>query len=146
MHKKSVAMERVFKAPPSLLFDLWTKEEHFAKWWGPEKWEVLTCSLDLRPKGEWTADLRTHEDRQVTVGGVYLEVDPGRKLSFSWTPQPEHVDEPISTVTIWFDEHKDGTHLRLVHEKLGSERAIEMDAGWEHTFISLDAHLEELAS
>lgn len=50
---REITISRVFDAPRSLLFEVWTKAEHLDKWWGPEGFRNETQSMDFRVGGEW---------------------------------------------------------------------------------------------
>ncbi|HEX2863807.1 MAG TPA: SRPBCC domain-containing protein [Deinococcales bacterium] len=50
---KELIIERVFKAPPQLVFEAFSTAEHLKRWWGPRGWEVPYCTVDFRPGGRW---------------------------------------------------------------------------------------------
>ena len=43
--------DREYAAPPELVFEAWTKAEHFARWFAPDNVEVPLCGIDARPGG-----------------------------------------------------------------------------------------------
>ena len=50
---RKIVMTRVFDAPRELVFDAHSSCEHMSHWWGPRKYEVVTCEIDFRPGGTW---------------------------------------------------------------------------------------------
>ena len=48
---KSVQIERTLKAPPSLVWQMWTDPAHFAAWYGPMGATIPVSELDLRVGG-----------------------------------------------------------------------------------------------
>lgn len=50
---REIVISRVFDASRELVFDAWTKEEHLAKWWGPQGFTSTFQTLDLKPGGTW---------------------------------------------------------------------------------------------
>ena len=51
MPAEDVVISRVFDAPRDLVFEVWTKAEHFGRWFGPHGAEIVSCELDARPGG-----------------------------------------------------------------------------------------------
>lgn len=43
--------DREYAAPPELVFEAWTKAEHFARWFAPDNVDVPLCEIDARPGG-----------------------------------------------------------------------------------------------
>ena len=37
--------DREYAAPPELVFEAWTKAEHFARWFAPDNVEVPLCEI-----------------------------------------------------------------------------------------------------
>ncbi|MCH9700438.1 MAG: TIGR03086 family protein [Actinomycetia bacterium] len=93
------------------------------------RWMTVAARVDLRAGGEyrWT----------VTPGhvaaGTFVEVDPGRRVVFSWgwelggDPLPSE-----STVAITLAPVADGTEVHVVHDGLTEEQAARHAEGWNH--------------
>jgi uncharacterized protein YndB with AHSA1/START domain len=83
------------------------------------------------------ADGKAHE-----CAGVYKEVEPGRKLVFTWH-WPRTTPERISLVTITFQRRDDGTELELRHEQFYNEAARDSHReGWTELLENLSAFLQ----
>lgn len=77
--QKTVSFERTLSASPEEVFDAWTQPEQMAQWWDPTGAPLVSCSIDLKPKGAF---------RFVTAGhappfeGVYEVIDRPSRLEF----------------------------------------------------------------
>ena len=93
------------------------------------RWQAVTARVDLRAGGEyrWTI-IPGHSAR-----GTFTEVEPGRRVVFSWGWEGDAALPPgASTVIITLEPAPGGTTIRLVHDGLSGEQ-LEMHAqGWEH--------------
>jgi uncharacterized protein YndB with AHSA1/START domain len=78
--QKTVSFERVLSASPEEVFDAWTKPEQMTQWWDPTGTPLVSCSIDLKPRGAF---------RFVTAGhappfeGVYELIERPSRLHFS---------------------------------------------------------------
>ncbi len=63
-HEKELVLEKVFEAPRERLFEMFTKTEHLAHFWGPRGWELIHSSLDFRPGGEWFYGMQETDSAQ----------------------------------------------------------------------------------
>jgi uncharacterized protein YndB with AHSA1/START domain len=81
--EREIVMTRVFAAPRRLVFDAWTRPEQVSRWLlGPDGWTMPICEIDLRVGGAWRYVLRHPGGREMTMRGVYREIDrPGRLVS-----------------------------------------------------------------
>jgi len=68
-----IIMRRTFDAPLDLLWQVWTKPEHVAYWWGPgEDNEIV--EYDVRKGGKWRIISSMSDADPVVFFGTYLEV------------------------------------------------------------------------
>ena len=108
---------------PDATFALLTEPERL------RRWQAVTARVELRAGGEyrWTI-VPGH-----TASGTITEVDPGRRLvfTFGWEGT-EDLPPGASTVTITLEPVEGGTKLHLVHSGLTAEQATGHLEGWTH--------------
>ncbi len=51
--------DREYAAPPELVFEVWIKAEHFARWFAPDHVDLPLCEIDARPGGVISNDRPT---------------------------------------------------------------------------------------
>ena len=93
------------------------------------RWQVVTARVDLRAGGDyrWTI-IPGH-----SVAGTFTEVEPGRRVVFSWGWEGSAELPPgASTVIITLEPASGGTMVHLVHEGLSGEQEASHAAGWTH--------------
>jgi len=121
---------------PGRAYSLFT--EHFAEWW-PAATHSLSrdpatrCHLDARRGG--AVDERAPDGSRHAWGQV-LEVEPGRRIRFSWYPGRE--PETAQWIEVGFASAADGCRVTLTHggwEALGEIAPLlrqEYLPGWRH--------------
>ena len=77
-------LERVFDAPPSLVFDACTDPELLAKWWGPEGFTSPGIELDVRVGGRYRIAMQPPEGELFYLTGEFREVDPPNRLAYTF--------------------------------------------------------------
>ena len=138
--KPSLTIKRRFNAPPEKVFQAWTDPEKVKRWMGPGEVKVLAANGDLRSGGRYRWLMRTPDNEEHDVSGVYREVIPNKKLVFTWawktTPERE------SLVTVTFKQDGSGTIMTLTHEQFFDEDARDRHQyGWNGAIEKLDKYL-----
>lgn len=109
---RELIITRSFDAPARLLFEAWSKPEHFKKWFGPVGYPVTMCEMDFRKGGLWRAAMTGPTGKQQTpFGGEYLEIVPNRRIIFSNGFELPGAEKMIVTVT--FEETECTTLLTI---------------------------------
>jgi uncharacterized protein (TIGR03086 family) len=93
------------------------------------RWQAITARVDLRAGGDyrWTI-IPGH-----SACGTFTEVEPGRRVVFTWGWEGDAALPPgASTVTITLEPTEGGTIVRLVHDGLTGEQAAMHGEGWTH--------------
>src|SRR5579863_5935762 len=80
---RELTITRVFDAPPSLVFKMWTDPEHMKQWAAPRGFTVTHGEGEMRPGGRWRSCMRTPDGAELWLSGVYREIVPNRKISFT---------------------------------------------------------------
>jgi uncharacterized protein YndB with AHSA1/START domain len=80
---KTLIIERIFEAPPSLMFDVWSECKHLKHWWGPKEWPMNECEMDFREGGEWHYCLRGANEGDESWGkAIYDKIEKPRKIIY----------------------------------------------------------------
>ena len=141
--KTTLRLERTFQAPAQAMFDAWTSEEVLRRWWhAAHNWETTEASVDLRVGGALRVVMR---DPQKNVeyggGGRYTEIDPPRRLAFTWFWDG---NDKRQLIEVDFEEVKGVTTVRFTHCDLWDEKAVRShEDGWGSCFDSLERVLAE---
>ncbi|MCB0871454.1 MAG: SRPBCC family protein [Solirubrobacterales bacterium] len=88
----TIRTERVFDAPPALVFECYTDVETLAGWLGPDGYEMKVQEYDFRPGGEWKYLHIGPDGSEYQFFGEFLEIEPPNRLkqtfNFIMEPQP----------------------------------------------------------
>jgi uncharacterized protein YndB with AHSA1/START domain len=140
----TLRIERVIDAPPEVVFRLWTTPEAMERWYrdGDDHIAKVT-ELDLRVGGRYRVEFGPTGQAPFVETGVYLEIEPPRRLVMSETL--DGVDAPWSDtkVTVVFEEEDGKTRLVLVHEQFPSSHHRDLAGGGWPGFID---RVERLAT
>ena len=128
-------------ATPERVYRALTTDE-VVKWWGsPDTYRTTKWAGDLRVGGQWRSEGIMTDGKAFTVGGEYLELDPPRKLSFTWRPSWD--DNHETRVIYRLEPTATGTRVTLRHE--GFEGRVEAcnghTQGWERVLGYLETYL-----
>ncbi|HRU62564.1 MAG TPA: SRPBCC domain-containing protein [Bacteroidia bacterium] len=145
---KVIEHKRFIKAPRSLVWEVWTKPEHLAKWYGPEGYTLTTAQLKLQTGGSWNFVMHGFgKDYQNDIR--YTRIEPEHTLCF----RNGAIDNPYGfDVQVTLEEQEGGTWLTMrsefsskaVIEELNQKvNAIE---GGKQTLNKLVAYAEKLFS
>ena len=137
----TLRIERTFQAPAAKVFDAFTSEEVMRRWWHAEHdWETSVAEVDLRLGGAVRVVMRNpHDGAEYGGGGVYTEIDPPRRLVFTWLWDDNDTRQLIE---IDFFEVGGATRVTFTHSGLWSEEAVRShDGGWNRAFDNLDRAL-----
>lgn len=140
-----LVIKRTFDAPRDLVWKCWTTPEMAKQWWGPIEYPANYIDIEFRVGATWRACLHGRDDgRDLWQGGVICEIDPPRRLvyTFKWDADGERGINTL--VTVEFEE-KDGKTLMTFHQS-SFESVAERDGhnyGWGSTFDRFDAYLKQ---
>jgi uncharacterized protein YndB with AHSA1/START domain len=133
-----VGVRRRIQASRTFLFKAWTDPIQFVRWFGPKTWTVERCAIDARPGGTWRTWLKRSDGASISVGGVYTDVEPDRRLVFTWDDDNHgRPSKTLSIVTVEFLDYPEGVEVCVTHRELTTGQAVDMDVGWNSTLDSL---------
>lgn len=108
-------IEREFDAPVELVFRLWASRDHAIRWWGPEKFTTLELEMDFRPGGKWRATMASKQYGISRMSGAYREIQPNRKIAFTFAWSEDSGDPSETLVTVTFEE-RNGKTVQTFHQ------------------------------
>ena len=122
--KLSLEIKRLIKAPPDRVYAAWTDPAQLKQWFGPENVQTHDLVADVRVGGTFRWDLSNSEGEKMTCRGEYRELQPGKKIVFTWQwEDDEDWQNHVSIVTVELYDRDGDTELRLIHEHLPNEES-----------------------
>jgi uncharacterized protein YndB with AHSA1/START domain len=138
---------RMFDAPASLVFSLWSKPEHMKRWMGPEDFTCPEAYVDFRVGGLYRLMITSPEHGENRFSGIYREIVQDKRIVFTFTWNNDGPSAGVETlVTITFEEHN-GKTVQTFHQTpfLKVERRDRHVMGWNEAFNKLEAYVVKLA-
>lgn len=135
--RPSLTLRRHYRATADKVWRAGTDPQALKHWFGPDEIvAVPIAEIDLRVGGRFRMAMLAADGETHDVSGTYLEVEPQRKLVFSWawrsTPELE------SRVTVRIEPDDQGCELVLLHEQFFDEAAREGHThGWSGALAKL---------
>ena len=134
---KAATVERRLSiaASPQTVWEFLVDPDKATRWMGQQ------ATFDARPGGIYRCEVIPGH----VALGEFVELDPPRRLVFSWGWEPSEKDDPrlapgSSTIEIELTPEGDGTMLRFVHRDLPSVAAAESHSvGWDHYLPRLES-------
>jgi len=124
----AVVRELTIAARPETVWEFLVDPDKATRWMG------IAATLEPTPGGGYRVTVQPGS----VASGSFLEVDPPRRLVFTWGWEPG-MDGPGSAVTagsttveIELRPEGDGTHLRFTHRDLPAEATAAHAHGWDH--------------
>jgi uncharacterized protein YndB with AHSA1/START domain len=132
---RMIEKEIFIRATPERVFRALTEKADL------EAWFVKEAMIDLRVGGA----LRLFWDPE-SVEGTFLEIDPPRRVVFTWDERPAIAG--ITTSAFTLTAEGDGTRLHLVHSGFGAGEAWNrlfenINGGWNEELENLRRYLVE---
>ena len=138
--KLSLEIKRLIKAPRDRVYAAWTDPAQLKQWFGPENVQTRQLVADTRVGGKFVWDLINSDGEKMTMRGEYRELQPGKRIVFSWQwEDDEDWENHISIVTVELADAEGGTELRLTHEQLPNEESRDGHTqGWNSALDKLE--------
>ncbi len=92
---RTMILQRVIRAPRSLVWNSWMNPEALPQWWGPDGFSCRTQRIDLRAGGEWVFDMIGPDGTVYPNHHRYHEVRPEERIGYAllWGENgPKHAD------------------------------------------------------
>jgi uncharacterized protein YndB with AHSA1/START domain len=113
--EREVVMTRAFNAPPSAVFEAFTKPEFVSRWLlGPSGWTMPVCEMDVRVGGRYRWEWRSDKDgAEMGVRGIFREVTPPQRLVHTESWEQAWYGAGESIITTEFADQNGKTALTV---------------------------------
>ncbi len=123
---REIEIRRSLPAPIAEIFRWWTDPELLRQWMSPIG--TVHAEVDLRVGGALRIVMKS-ADILIEHVGQFVEIEPPKRLVFTWTSQ--YTGGQPSLVTVELEpEGTQVTRLRLVHAQLPDTAAESHRGGW----------------
>lgn len=124
MTAEQVTVERRIAARPETVFSFFTDRDRWLSWMGEDG------EFSFEPGGAY----RTTVNGDNRAAGRFLELDPPKRVVFTWGWETGDMPVPPGSSTVEITLHPDGegTLLRLVHHDLPVQARAPHKEGWAH--------------
>ncbi|MEQ8346904.1 MAG: SRPBCC family protein [Sneathiellaceae bacterium] len=109
--ERTMVLQRVIRAPRSLVWGAWMNPETLPQRWGPDGFSCRTQRIDLRTGGEWLFDMIAPDGTVFPNHHRYVEVRPEERIGYALLAGengPKHADAWAS-----FEERDGATTVTL---------------------------------
>ncbi|MFC0350069.1 SRPBCC family protein [Undibacterium danionis] len=165
-HKERFVINRSFAAPIDVMYEMWTKVEHFSRWLPPTGFTMSFIRADIRVGGSSFYKMtKGSSENNITMYGraAYLEMDKPYRLVYTQQFCDEYENiarhpmapvwpETMLTTVQFTEEAEDSTRVTVTWEPHGALTIEELQAfmkeragmtiGWTGSFDKLEAQLQ----
>jgi uncharacterized protein YndB with AHSA1/START domain len=141
---RELRLSRKLNAPIDLVWEVWTKPEHIALWWGPDGFTNTIHTMNLVPGGEWDLVMHGPDGTNYKNKSVFREIVLHKKIVY------EHITGPKFVATIEFQEQGDETLLHwhmlfeTAEEFIQTVKTFKADEGIKQNVEKLNVYLSRL--
>ncbi|GAC1357435.1 MAG: SRPBCC domain-containing protein [Vulcanimicrobiaceae bacterium] len=139
-----LVIRRTLNAKRERVWKAWTTKEEMMAWSAPERASVTEFEADIRVGGAYRLTMIQPGGEKYIAKGVYREITPPAKLSYTWTWEEDTLEEEHETLlTIELLDLGDQTEVILTHDNLASVESRDNHArGWGETLDNLAKHVQ----
>ena len=110
-------IERIFAAPPSLVFKAFAEEKAKARWFGgPSEWEKGERTFDFRVGGRETSSGGPKGGQVHSFHALYQDIVPNERIVYSYDMHLDDKRISVSLTTIELAPHGKGTKLKFTEQ------------------------------
>lgn len=140
---RELSISRTLNAPVALVWEVWTRPEHIAKWWGPNGFTNTITKMDVQPGGDWHLIMHGPDGTDFQNKSIFKEVVHQQKIVF------QHF-HPNFTTTVEFEDRGEQTHLTWhmlfdsTEEFIAVVKAHKADEGLKQNVEKMAVYLDGL--
>jgi len=110
---REIIFDRIFDAPPAVVYNVWTDPEHLTHWYGPNGFTTAIQEMDVRPGGVWHLIMRGPDGADYKNRLVFLEVVKFQSLVYRHEPDKGSEAATHETTVTFAPEPGGKTRLRM---------------------------------
>ncbi|MGZ3692463.1 MAG: SRPBCC family protein, partial [Pseudobdellovibrio sp.] len=162
--KEQFIINRSFDVPMNVMFDMWTKPEHFSKWLPPTGFDMKFIRSDIRPGGS-TFYMMSGQNFKMYGSAHYKEITSPNRIVYTQDFRDENENisrhpmaptwpEAMLTTVTLTEEGPEQTRVTVCWETYGNVTPEElatfvkekagMTMGWTGSFDKLESYIEKL--
>jgi uncharacterized protein YndB with AHSA1/START domain len=132
-------IERVLPGARESVFAAFSDPQELAKWWGPEGYAVANLEFEPRVGESYRIEMQPPEGDSFHLTGEFREVDPPKRLAFTFVWEPADPDDVETLAALSFRDLDGSTEVRFTQGPFKTEarRALHRD-GWGDSFDKLE--------
>ena len=139
MNHSPIVMRRTLKATPARVFEALIKPDLIQRWMCPEVLTVASIENDPVVGGTFRLVMPEADGRTYPATGTYREIDPPRRLAFSWTWENEAMAGIETEIAIELTPEGENTLFVMTHSGLPSEAERQShQGGWTSAINQLE--------
>jgi uncharacterized protein YndB with AHSA1/START domain len=133
----------IVDAPGERIYKTLTEPAELAKWWGPHGFTTPEIELNLRVGGSYRFTMQPPEGDPFHLAGEFLEIDPPRRLVYTFRWEEPDPDDRETVVMLRLDAVGDATGVTLSQGDFATEARLALHrSGWTDSFEKLRNLLE----
>jgi uncharacterized protein YndB with AHSA1/START domain len=133
----TVRLRKMVSAPIDRVYKAWTEPEQMHKWFGCQQMTGLNIEQDFRVGGNYRIEMICG-DAVMLVTGVFNEIEPNKKVVYTWTSNFPDCEARDSIVSVQFLAKGNNTEVVLDHTNFDSDKTAEGHTeGWSFALESL---------
>jgi uncharacterized protein YndB with AHSA1/START domain len=133
-------LERVLPAAAPAVYEAFTDPAQLSRWWGPQGFTIPSLDFEPRAGATYRIEMQPPEGEPFHLAGEFREVDPPRRLAFTFRWEDPDPDDVENVADLTFEKDQPGsTRVTLVQGPFRTEdrRALHHD-GWTDSFDKLE--------
>ena len=136
----TLELTRVLPAAPSVVFHAVSDGAELAKWFGPNGFSIPNLDFEPRVGEPDRIEMQPPDGERFYLAGEFREVDPPRRLAYTFVWEPPDPDDVETQVSLSFRDLGESTEVSFTQGPFKTEerRALHRD-GWTDSFDKLEA-------
>ena len=122
---RELRFTRIFDAPRSLVFEVWTNPKHLAHWWGPIGFTLTSLEHDFRPGGHWKFIMHGPDGTDYHNRIKYHEIAKPQRLVYQHVgaenTEPIHFKVEVDFVEL---DKRTQVHMHMIFESAAELRHV----------------------